>query len=104
MLSIYQAVRQAVITLGVSLVIAAGVLGWSMPDPPKSAKYAGFVIDNKVVRLNTQNGNIVACDFSRCVRVLGNGKYLQPNSAPGLAAPIDAQAQRNLPSSGAKTP
>ncbi len=83
----YEAFRQAAITLGASLVIAAAVLGWTMPDPPKGARYEGFVVENKVVRLDTRHGHLVACDFNRCVRVLGNGKEIQSNSAPGLSAP-----------------
>lgn len=84
----YEAIRQAVVTLGLSLVIAAAVLGWTMPDPPEGAKYAGFVVGDKVIRLDTEHGHLVACDFNRCVRLLGNGKEVQPNSAPPLAAPV----------------
>ncbi|HEX8443013.1 MAG TPA: hypothetical protein VF631_05130 [Allosphingosinicella sp.] len=80
----YELIRQAAVTLGVSLVIAAGIIGWSLPEAATPSHYQGFVVNDKIVRLNTGNGNIVACDFSRCVRVLGNGKDLQPNSAPGL--------------------
>jgi hypothetical protein len=76
--------RRAVMTLAVSVVIAATIIGWSLPDAPKPQKYEVVVADGKIVRLDTREGHIVACDFSRCVRVLGNGKAIQPNSAPGL--------------------
>lgn len=97
-----EAFRQAVILLGASLVIAAAVLGWTMPDPPNPARYEGFVVENKVVRLDTRHGHLVACDFNRCVRVLGNGKEIQPNSAPGLSAPAAAPA-RQVPPAPAPT-
>jgi hypothetical protein len=100
----YEMVRQAAVTLGVSLVVAAGIIGWSLPDAPSAPRYQGFVVDGKIVRLNTRDGNIVACDFDRCVRVLGNGKQLQSNSAPGLAASGEgaaAPAQPRLPAPAA---
>ncbi len=76
--------RRAVMTLAVSVVIAATIIGWSLPDSPKPQKYQVIVADGKIVRLDTREGHLVACDFNRCVRVLGNGKTVQPNSAPGL--------------------
>jgi hypothetical protein len=102
----HEPIRQAALTLGASLVIAAAIVGWSLPEEPEAPKYAGYVVENKIVRLNTENGNIVACDFNRCVRVLGNGKDLQPNSAPALAAPAGpapAPAQPALPAPQSRT-
>lgn len=84
--------RQATATMALAIVAAAAIIGFSLPDTPRSPRYQGLVVDGKVVRLDTRNGNIVACDFSRCVRVLGNGKNLSPNSAPGLAATPTAPA------------
>ena len=86
----YEPIRQAAITLGVSIVVAAAFVGWSLPGTPRPQKYEAFVVDNKIVRLDTREGHIVACDFSRCVRILGNGKNVEPNSAPGLIASSDA--------------
>lgn len=88
----HEPIRQAAITLGVSIVVAAAFIGWSLPGTPRPQNYEAFVVDNKIVRLDTREGHIVACDFSRCVRILGNGKEIQPNSAPGLI-PSDAASQ-----------
>ena len=82
----FEALRQAAVTLGASIVIAAAIIGWSFPDTARAPKYEGFVVDGKIVRLDTREGHVVACDFDRCVRVLGNGKNIDPNSAPGLPA------------------
>ena len=82
--------RQRTATMALAIVAAAAIIGFSLPDTPRTPTYQGFVVDGKVVRLNTRTGNIVACDFARCVRLLGNGKKLEPNSAPGLAAPAPA--------------
>ena len=82
----YEPIRQAAVTLGVSIVVAAAFIGWSLPGTPKPQNYEAFVVDNKIVRLDTREGHLVACDFKRCVRILGNGKEVQPNSAPGLIA------------------
>ena len=99
----HEPVRQAAVTLGVSIVVAAAFIGWSLPDAPKPQKYEGFVVDNKIVRIDTREGHIVACDFSRCVRILGNGKNVQPNSAPGLIGSNDASPrsiQKSVPTQG----
>ena len=91
----YEPIRQAAITLGVSIVVAAAFLGWSLPGTPRPQNYEAYVVDNKIVRLDTREGHLVACDFSRCVRVLGNGKEVQPNSAPSLiASPEEGQSGR----------
>jgi hypothetical protein len=103
----YEPVRQAAVTLGVSIVVAAIFIGWSLPDAPRPQKYEAFVVDNKIVRLDTREGHIVACDFSRCVRILGNGKNVQPNSAPGLidSRNTDRQpAPTSIPAAGASQP
>lgn len=84
--------RQRTTTMALAIVGAAAIIGFSLPDTPRSPTYQGFVVDGKIVRLNTRNGNIVACDFSRCVRVLGNGKHLARNSEPGLAPSRPAPA------------
>src|SRR5687767_4017305 len=92
----YEPLRQAAVTLGVSIVAAAAIIGWSLPNAPRPQKYEALVVDGKIVRLDTREGHIVACDFSRCVRILGNGKNIQPNSAPGLIASGDA-APKSVP-------
>jgi hypothetical protein len=89
----YEPIRQAAITLGVSIVVAAAFIGWSLPGTPRPQNYEAYVVDNKIVRLDTREGHLVACDFRRCVRILGNGKEVQPNSAPGLIASSDAAPQ-----------
>jgi hypothetical protein len=94
----YELIRKAAVTLGLSIVVAAAIIGWSLPESPEGQKFQGFVVDNKIVRLNTRDGNMVACDFSRCVRILGNGKDLQPNSAPGLIRGSDAAPPVGKPS------
>ena len=89
----HEPLRQAAVTLGVSIVVAAAFIGWSLPGTPRPQNYEAFVVDNKIVRLDTREGHLVACDFSRCVRILGNGKDVQPNSAPGLIASGDGARQ-----------
>lgn len=86
----FEVIRQAALTLGVSIITAAAIIGWSLPDTPRSPKYEGFVVDGKIIRLDTREGHVVACDFDRCVRVLGNGKNVEPNSAPALVSRNDA--------------
>jgi hypothetical protein len=99
----YEPIRQAAITLGVSIVVAAVFIGWSLPGTPRPQNYEAYVVDNKIVRLDTREGHLVACDFSRCVRILGNGKEVQPNSAPGLIASSDAAPQSGRASIPAPT-
>ena len=89
----HEPIRQAAVTLGVAIVVAAAFIGWSLPGTPRPQNYEAFVVDNKIVRLDTREGHLVACDFKRCVRILGNGKEVQPNSAPFLIASSDAAPQ-----------
>ena len=103
----YEPIRQAAVTLGVSIVVAAAFIGWSLPSSSKPQKYEAFVVDDKIIRLDTREGHIVACDFSRCVRILGNGKEVEPNSAPGLTLSRDAAARpgpASLPPPGESPP
>ena len=72
--------------MAMAVVAAAVIIGYSLPDTPRAPTYEAFVVEGKIVRLNTRNGNLVACDFERCVRMLGSGKKLARNSEPGLLA------------------
>jgi hypothetical protein len=74
-------------------VVAAACIGWSLPGTPRPRNYEAVVMDHKIVRRDTREGHIVACDLSRCVRILGNGKNVEPNSAPGLIDSGDAARQ-----------
>ena len=102
----YEPIRQAAITLGVSIVVAAAFLGWSLPATPRPQNYEAFVVDNKIVRLDTREGHLVACDFSRCVRILGNGKNVDPNSAPDLISSDAARqsGQQRIPAPSESQP
>ena len=95
--------RQGTATLALAIVAAAAIVGFSLPDAPRPPKYQAFVVDGKIVRLDTREGHLVACDFNRCVRVLGNGKKLAPNSAPGLA-PAPAAPALAAPRAPAEAP
>lgn len=72
--------------MAMAIVAAAAIIGYSLPDAPRAPTYQAFVVEGKIVRLNTRNGNMVACDFTRCVRVVGAGKKVARNSEPGLMA------------------
>jgi hypothetical protein len=94
-----ETLRQGISTMALAIVAAAAIIGFSLPDAPRGPRYQAMIVDGKIVRLDTRNGNIVACDFRRCVRVLGNGKHLARNSEPGLAvsATVPAPATNAAP-------
>ena len=50
--------RQGTATVALAIVVAAGIIGFSLPDAPRTPTYQGFVVDGKVVRLNARTGNI----------------------------------------------
>jgi len=72
--------------IAMAIVVAAVIIGYSLPDAPRSPTYQAFVVEGKIVRLNTRNGNLIACDFERCVPVLGAGKKLVRDGNLGLMA------------------
>lgn len=102
----YELIRQSAATLGLALIAAAGIIGYSLPDAPRTAAFEVHVVNGKIVRLDTRNGNIIACDLDRCVRVLGNGKKPQPNSAPGLMPPtrLGSETRNDMGTEGLEQP
>ena len=72
--------------LSIAIVIAAAFIGFALPERSAGGRYEAFTLDGRIVRVDTGNGNIVACDWQRCVRVLGNGKWISKGNLTVLPA------------------
>jgi hypothetical protein len=96
-----------------SALIALGLYAGSSDEGPK---FQAFATDGEVFRVNTENGTIIACNGTRCTRILQRGQDLAedeggslfklrigPQAAPAPATPQaapanpPAQQQRQLP-------
>lgn len=77
----YEALRGAAATIAIAVVAAAGIVGHSLPETPKMPVYEGFVLQGKLVRLDTRTGDVVACDLDHCERLPGKGRLRQMNGA-----------------------
>lgn len=75
----------------VTAIIAAGaIVGvaiWSRPSPPH---YQVAVGDGLIVRVNAQNGKVIACRGETCALVLENGQDLADHLPPPPAPPVAA--------------
>ena len=80
--------------LGGAIVIAGALVGIGLyagsgEDGPK---YQAFAADGEVFRVNTESGTIIACNASRCARILQRGQELEDGAGNSLfkAAPAPA--------------
>lgn len=91
--------------IGGAIVVAGALIGfgiyWSSSEEPQT--YQGFATDGEVFRLNTDSGTLIACNASRCIRVLERGQELAegqgntlfkapPAAQPGQAVQLPAPA------------
>ncbi len=93
----HELLRLGLATHSLAIVVAAALVGYSLPDPPRPPVYAGLVVGGKIVRLDTYTGDIIACDARRCAQLLGNGRAIESAAAPGRhrrAAPSSEDALR----------
>lgn len=77
-------------------MIAISARSWSGGGGSGVPDYQAFEVQGKMVRLDTDHGHLVACDFTKCVRILGNGKEVSPGTldvepAPKALAPAAAK-------------
>jgi hypothetical protein len=97
------AMHQGMTKIALAIVAAGALIAIAMPSSPSSETqtYQGLIADGRIVRLNTDNGNIVACDWTKCVRILGNGKEV---SRGALEPPRTQAAQPLAPPGGEAAP
>jgi len=109
-----EAVDQLSRRLSAALVIAGALIAFGIYSTREEEQtYQAFAVGGEVFRLNTDSGTIIACNGTRCMRVLESGQALekdQGNSlfkqaptqpvaqpAPQLPAPAKPQAAPALP-------
>jgi hypothetical protein len=70
---------------------------YSRPGPPR---YQAFATEDKIVRVDTRRGTVIACQATRCYTVVRRGQRLEKGPAP--AAMPSPQPQRALPAPSAQ--
>ena len=79
--------------MAAALVIAGGAIALAIYARPSPARYDAFATPTGIVRIDTRNGKMIACEGGRCMTVLERHQRLAPNpnvlkkTAPALQAP-----------------
>jgi hypothetical protein len=83
--------------MAAALVIAGGVIALAIYARPGPARFDAFATPNGLVRIDTRNGKMIACEGGRCMTVLERHQRLAPNPnvlkkpAPVRALPAPKQ-------------
>lgn len=99
--------------IGGALVLGGALIGiglyWGGDSGDQAQRYQAFAADGEVFRVNTDSGTIIACNSTRCTKILESGQELadeQGNtlfrvppapSAPAAQLPAPAASQRTAP-------
>jgi hypothetical protein len=81
--------------IAAALVIAGGAIALAIYARPRPTRYDAFATPTGIVRVDTSNGKMIACEGGRCMTVLERHQRLAPNPnvlkkpkpAPALPAP-----------------
>lgn len=80
-----------------AIVIAGAIIALAIYARPAPPRYQAAVGDGKIVRIDTRNGTVIACEGDRCATVLRRGQHLErhlstpaPAALPAPAAPAPA--------------
>lgn len=90
-LSFADIVEIAARKLVTAIVIAGGLIALAIYFRPSPPRYQAAVGDGRVVRIDTRSGTVIACEGSRCYRVLRRGQELD-DAPPAKALPAPAPA------------
>lgn len=77
-----------------AIVIAGGIVGLAIYARPAPPRYQAAVGDGRIVRIDTRNGTVIACEAGHCAIVLRRGQRLErqlPKAAPPAALPAPAR-------------
>ena len=85
--------------IGGALVLAGALVGIGLytggGGGDEAPKYQAFAADGEVFRVNTENGTIIACNATRCMRILARGQELaEVRSAASIASSVPSQVSR----------
>ena len=70
-----------------AIVIAGGLVALAIYFRPSPPRYQAAVGDGRIVRIDTRSGSVIACEGTRCYRILRRGQDLDDRAAAaqGLA-------------------
>jgi hypothetical protein len=87
-----------------AIVIAGAIIALAIYARPAPPRYQAAVGDGTIVRIDTRNGTVIACEAGRCATVLRRGQHLDrhlPDHAvpapQALPAPAPAAAPAPAP-------
>ena len=72
-----------------AIVIAGAIIAIAIYARPAPPRFQAAVGDGKIVRIDTRNGTVIACEGEHCATVLKRGQRLErslPRPAPAPAA------------------
>lgn len=64
------------------LVIAGAFIGLALYSRPGPPRYQAFATEDKIVRVDTRRGTVIACQATRCYTVVRRGQRLEKGPAP----------------------
>ena len=93
-LSLADIVDNAARKLVTAIVIAGGLIALALYFQPSPPRYQATAADGRIVRVDTRSGTVIACEGTRCYRVLRRGQDLdEAPAARALPAPAARPAQ-----------
>jgi len=80
-----------------AIVIAGAIIAIAIYARPAPPRYQVAVGDGKIVRIDTRNGTVIACEAERCATVLRRGQHLERHLATPAPAPAALPAPAPQP-------
>jgi len=80
-----------------AIVIAAAIIAIAIYARPAPPRYQVAVGDGQVVRIDSRNGTVIACEAGQCWTVLRRGQSLERRPERAAVPKQDAPAPRALP-------
>lgn len=104
-LSFADIVEIAARKLVTAIVIAGGLIALAIYFRPSPPRYQAAVGDGRIVRIDTKSGSVIACEGTRCYRVLRRGQELDDPPPPpkALPAPVARQPAQPAPAPPSNT-
>jgi hypothetical protein len=70
----------------IAIIVAGAAIGLALYSRPGPPRFQAFATPNGIVRIDTRNGTVIACEAGRCMLVVRHGQHLDAY-APTKALP-----------------
>jgi hypothetical protein len=75
-----------------AIIVAGAAIGLALYSRPGPPRYQIVATGNGIVRIDTRNGTVIACEAGRCMLVVQHGQHLD-KYAPAKAPPVTPPRQ-----------